>query len=184
MSNGLIVEDGTGLSNANSYISIEEADTFHSINIYGSAWSGYDDARKVSALITATRYIDATFRYKGRRLQTSQLLAFPRVFSLADLDTVDIPREQLDRLVPKGVKDATAILASQTILQNIETRVNTSGGGGGSGEVRSISAGSVSIGLSGQTQARQLQPELVTKSVRPYLAPLIRDVSIAVRLNN
>ncbi len=75
----LIVEDGTGLSNANSYASLEEADTYHSLR-GNSLWTG-EDSVKEAALIRATSSIDGMYaRYwPGTRATKEQALDWPRV---------------------------------------------------------------------------------------------------------
>ena len=54
----LIVEDGSGLSGANSYASTAQADTYASDRGL-TAWTG-DTATKEAALIRATDYLEAT----------------------------------------------------------------------------------------------------------------------------
>ena len=72
----LVVEDGTGLSTAESYISVADADTYHSDR--GNAlWTG-TDAVKEEALRQATEYLDATYDWKGSISLTTQALNWPR----------------------------------------------------------------------------------------------------------
>ena len=56
----LVVEDGSGLSGANSYATAAQADTYASDRGL-SAWTG-DTATKEAALIRATDYLEATYR--------------------------------------------------------------------------------------------------------------------------
>ena len=72
-----IVEDGTGVSDANSYVSVGAADAYFSIR--NNLWSG-DEIAKQSALIKATDYIDAKYhKLPGQKLKASQSLLWPRV---------------------------------------------------------------------------------------------------------
>lgn len=75
----LIVEDGTGLSNAESYISVVDADTYHA-NRNNEAWSDYSTAEKEAALRKATQYIDGRWgrRFAGEMWSMSQALCWPR----------------------------------------------------------------------------------------------------------
>lgn len=74
----LIVEDGTGLEDANSYCTVEFADMYFSERA-NVAWQGSPE-QKEAALIQATDYIDIRFgeKFQGRVLKASQSLAFPR----------------------------------------------------------------------------------------------------------
>jgi hypothetical protein len=74
----LIVEDGTGVEDANSYVSVEEADA------YWADRSNYDwlSGDKEASLVIATAYIDNRYdnRWPGRRTYgRDQWLAGPRV---------------------------------------------------------------------------------------------------------
>jgi len=76
----MIVEDGTGLTGAQSYISIEFADIYHTLRA-NSVWVNLtDEALKVAALVKATDYVDRRWRdqFIGDPLTTTQALAFPR----------------------------------------------------------------------------------------------------------
>lgn len=70
-----------GAANADSYVTIAEADTYcesHGI----TAWSDLDDDdEKAPALRKATQFMDGKFRglIKGRKADADQALAFPRV---------------------------------------------------------------------------------------------------------
>ncbi|CAB4122334.1 hypothetical protein UFOVP32_8 [uncultured Caudovirales phage] len=72
----LITETGSGLADADSYLSLADFRT------YCGKW-GYDlgstaDAVLETKLRLATAYIDTNFRYKGVRLVSEQALEFPR----------------------------------------------------------------------------------------------------------
>jgi hypothetical protein len=75
----LIVENGTGLANAESYISVADADTYHS-NRGSSAWTSLTTAVKEQALRKATDYIEQVYRLRflGFRHTELQALSFPR----------------------------------------------------------------------------------------------------------
>jgi hypothetical protein len=77
----LTVEDGTGLADADSYVSVAQADAYHSA-MGNSGWSGETVALE-AALRRATQYIDARYTFRGVRLNPAQALAFPRVTDCA-----------------------------------------------------------------------------------------------------
>lgn len=74
----LIVEDGTGLADANAYIDVAYADNYFGLREIGD-WSG-DTPVKEAAIIRATDYIGVRWGDKllGRKLHASQALDFPR----------------------------------------------------------------------------------------------------------
>ena len=73
----LIVEDGTGLQNSESYISVSSADDYHAKR-GNTAWAALDAAAKEAFLRRGTEYIDTVYTFKGHRLKHDQALAWPR----------------------------------------------------------------------------------------------------------
>lgn len=74
----LIVEDGTGKVNANTYAALEYADAYHR-SLGRTSWEELDEDTRRSRLVIATRYIDGSYPWKGTRRYRDQRLAFPRV---------------------------------------------------------------------------------------------------------
>lgn len=78
----LIVEDGTGLANAEAYISATDASTYHS-NRGNAAWAGLaSDAVREQKLRLATDYMEQMYRvrWKGQRVTATQALSWPRAW--------------------------------------------------------------------------------------------------------
>lgn len=100
----LIVEDGTGLMDSNSYVSVAEADAYFKLRGVAS-WAALPEEDKESALVNGTDYIGLRWScLKGEVLNEFQALAFPRTEWEG---------------VPEGVKRATleyALLASEDEL--------------------------------------------------------------------
>ena len=73
-----VVEDGTGLPNANSYSDVAYADEYFEERGI-TAWAG-DPAQKEAWLVQATDYIEQVFgaRFVGVKLTTEQSLSWPR----------------------------------------------------------------------------------------------------------
>ena len=72
----LVIEDGTGLSNSESYIDVAFADAYflkRGIN----EWASLEN--KESLIIRAMDYIENNYSYKGTKLVSTQSLQFPRV---------------------------------------------------------------------------------------------------------
>jgi hypothetical protein len=72
----LIVEDGTGLAAAESYVSAADCDAYHAAR-GNTGWSG-TEAEKEAALRNAATYLDAHYRYRSCRLTAAQALEWPR----------------------------------------------------------------------------------------------------------
>lgn len=102
----LIVEDGTGVANAESYVSVEEADAYHASR-GNDLWVAILLAKKEQLLRKASDYINITYRgaWIGSAAYNGNLLAWPR--------NAITPREYglRDLNVPLEVRYSTAELA-------------------------------------------------------------------------
>ena len=107
----LIVEDGTGLSTAESYTSVAEADTYHS-NVGNTAWASLTTTVKEQLLRKASNYMVQTYRMRwaGVRKNDTQALDFPR-YLVPRLDTEALYSYYDSDSVPGEVKVACAELA-------------------------------------------------------------------------
>lgn len=114
----LIPEDGTGLSTANSFASVAEADAYHEGHLYASTWTGAATGTKEAALVMATRLIDRRTNWVGDKLTGDQALAWPR--ENAEVDG----HEVASNVVPQPVKDATAELARLLIAEDLTKDVD------------------------------------------------------------
>lgn len=103
----LIVEDSTGLPDAESYLSVIDADTYWVKRNY-QIWATFSQSQKEAALRQATSYIDGTYSFKGIILNISQALSWPRQ------DVFDYEGRPLTG-IPQKLKDACAELALKTI---------------------------------------------------------------------
>ena len=111
---GIVVvkETGSGLSNANSYASVDDGDIYHDGHLYAAAWTSAVMDKKIPALVMATRLIDAEYQFLGVRSVDSQSLQWPRE-NCPDPDADDmVPKT----VVPKAVVQATCELARELII--------------------------------------------------------------------
>lgn len=116
----LTVEDGTGLSDADSYRSASEF----------AAWcekqnldiAAYSDEAIDAALRAAFDYINTKWRYKGVRLVSSQAGEFPRSGCI-DWSGYEVSG------VPTRVKDAQSYLAYKGLTEDILADQERGGGG-------------------------------------------------------
>lgn len=104
----LIVEDGTGIEDANSYISLDFAEQYFAMQGSDLWEDNCDD--QVLALIQASAFLDLRYsaRFCGELVNADQGLLFPRM--IANKNTG----------IPKQLKNAVASLAMQ-YMQNGNT---------------------------------------------------------------
>lgn len=103
----LEVEDGTGKSTAESYISVAEASTYHTAR-GNTAWAALTtDALREAALRKATDYMRQAYRsrWQGYKVNEDQALDWPRY-------DVEVEGYAVDSdIVPTEIKNACAELA-------------------------------------------------------------------------
>lgn len=155
----LTVQDNTGLSDADSYVSVAAFKTY-CLN-RGLDIAGMTDGIIEEKLRLATDYMDAKWRYKGTRLESSQSTEFPRD-GLTDWTGVTITG------ITKRVKDACCDLAfaaysDGTLFQNLDR----------GGRIKSETVGPLSV-----TYADDAPAGKCYESAERKLAPYMRDKSL------
>ncbi len=95
----LVVENGTGLSTANVYVSLATATEYHRLR-GNDVWADSSENDKCVALIRATQYLDTRWSWLDVRATTTQTLSFPRE-ELYDIDGNDVSSS-----VPVEIADA------------------------------------------------------------------------------
>lgn len=108
----MIVEDGTGLNDANSYVSVEFSDDYFSARGV-SAWADLETEVKEQSLIKATDYIDSIFQWYGKKEFETQSLRFPRV-NIRDYEGAEI--KGIPLCLKQAVCDAAILGSSGTEL--------------------------------------------------------------------
>lgn len=110
----LVVEDGTGLSNTNAFVSVADADARHSL-LGNSAWTG-DNAAKESAIARATAYMEQAYRsrWQGFRHNHDQALSWPRNSVVIDEFVV-----VESNVVPADIANACADLALRALNDDL-----------------------------------------------------------------
>ena len=111
----LIVEDGTGLSTAESYLSVSDADAYFSArNLTLWASADFSTAEKEACLRRATDYMGQVFRLRwaGQRVNATQALDWPRYnVPRQDYGVLAAPALYDSASVPVEVKNACAEMA-------------------------------------------------------------------------
>lgn len=116
----LVVENGTGVPGADSYVSVSEADAYVAAN-GGAGWSAANSTAKESALRRATQYVDARYRFRGHRLNLNQSLEWPRGDVLSG---VGLSSAYWFTWPPRNLKAAVIELAVKSLSEPLWTDVD------------------------------------------------------------
>lgn len=110
----LVLDATPGGASANSYSTRAEADAYHESRLHSSVWTAADPVTKDTALVMATRLLDAMYNWRLYATTSSQSLAWPRSGMLAANERDYVPNDQ----VPPELKEATAEFARQLISED------------------------------------------------------------------
>lgn len=144
-----------GASDANSYCSRAEADTYHEAHLYGSAWSSATDPNKDKALVWATRLLDEQIDWSGYAHSNEQALRWPRD-GVLDRDG----RLYLaETTIPTFLKNATAELARHLLVGD-RTQERSFG-------IQEVTADTVSVTFDKHDEKPFLPPS-VASLIGPY----------------
>jgi len=154
----LIVEDGTGLSTAEAYLSVADLKTYWT-NRGVTLATDYADALLEAGLRKASAYIDTIARYKSIQKADGQRLEFPRD-ALVDWNGRTVSG------VPNRVKDATAELAKKALTEELYVDLDRGG------KIASESVGPISVSYAYDAPAGK-----TFRAAMMLLSPYVRDVT-------
>lgn len=80
----IVVEDGSGVVDADVYVAQADADAYFAKRA-NAVWAAAADDAKAAALVAATAYLDRRYTFKGRRLTETQALEWPRTVALPSI---------------------------------------------------------------------------------------------------
>ncbi len=101
-------------ANANSYASVEEADSYHEGHLYASGWESASDTIKTAALVMAARLMDRWPRaWTGNASTETQAMGWPRLDMLTRNGFPIASGE-----IPIDLKNAQAEFARQLISED------------------------------------------------------------------
>lgn len=117
MAHPLTVEDGTGKTDADSYISVTDADAYHDA-IGNATWTGAN-AAKEHALRKATQYMQQVYfdRWDGYRKTSTQALDWPR--EDVQIKGLRFVEYVTSTTIPQEVKNACASLALRAMTDDL-----------------------------------------------------------------
>jgi hypothetical protein len=145
-----------GATNANSYATVAEGDTYFDERLQAANWIG----EKARALIMATRRIDV-LRFRGEKVNTAQALKWPRI------EAYDDDGQEYDTtVVPAIVKQATYELALKIL--NDDAASTDALAVTGLESIRRAKVGPLEIEVDKGFRAATL-PDTVIRLLRPVL---------------
>jgi hypothetical protein len=101
----LVVEDGTGRSDANALISLADFKSYHDGR--GSSYSGFTDDVLNAAIVRASAFMLNAYVWDGLKVKgRAQTMPFPR-YALVDRDNWPVPPTE----IPREIKSACAEIA-------------------------------------------------------------------------
>ena len=111
----IVVEDGTGKTNSQSYLSVADADTHHTAR-GNTQWTALSTPNKETALVRATDYIDKRFgrKFRGYKVSRAQALEWPR-FAATDNDGFILGYDS----IPPQLQKATAEYALRASILKV-----------------------------------------------------------------
>lgn len=160
----LVVEDGSGLANAESYISVADATAYFAARGVASWAALASDTVREQLLRKATDYMVATYSesWAGQRLTVAQALDWPRAY-VPRKDVVGgygpAPLYWPDDAVPELVRRACAELALRAATADLQPDVGA--------QVTSETVGPISV-----TYAEGARQNTSFKAVTNLLLPL------------
>jgi len=122
MAFSFVVEDGTGLPNATSYVSLEEANDILITNIHNTAWDALDDTQKEYLLAWSTSLLDTKAEWDGYKTYSTSALRWPRKYVI-NRDNLCLPSDE----IPLQLKQATAQYARYLVEQDRTVEQETAG---------------------------------------------------------
>lgn len=136
----IIVEDGTGKADAESYATVAQADT-HLAARGKTSWAALAEGAKEAALRLATAYM-RRYPWKGQRIVATQALDWPRVGVRVDQFYIESDD------VPLGVIQGCIELAYRASTEDLDADLEQ--------QVSSESVGPISVSYApGSTAAKQ-----------------------------
>lgn len=109
------VEDGTVVTNANSYVSVAEATSYLSVNPHVSAtWVALTSDERANLVIFASRYIDQRAVWRGWKTDDDSAMRWPRT-GVYDRDGILIS----PNVIPQQLKDAVCEMARFLLVDDL-----------------------------------------------------------------
>lgn len=145
------IVETVGASNANSFVSLAEAETYMTSRLHKTVWEDADQTDKEAALIWAGRLINRTVRFNGSKVSETQAMAWPRS-GLVDESGFSVSQST----IPQIIKDLQVELAF-LLLSSDRTAENQASAAG----LTSLRAGPVSLSFKDDITVKQIPDTLL-----------------------
>jgi len=116
------VEDGSGVANANSYVTIAEVDAWVLTNPHDTTWTALTDAAKNGYAVMACRVLNEQMNWDGWQIDADQALDLPRS-GMVDKNGNSIDNDE----IPTEVKNAQSELARLFAIEDRTADPGTAG---------------------------------------------------------
>lgn len=114
----LVVEDGTGLTNAESYIDVAFADAYF-LKRGNTEWDLI--INKESRIVLAMDYIENNYTYQGTKLVSTQALQFPRLINGETVYPIALKNAVCELALKSNEDDLLADTDKTTIREKVGT---------------------------------------------------------------
>lgn len=118
----LIVEDGTGRADAESYASVAQADAYHAA-MGAASWAAATEGEREIALRKATAYVEAGYAWRGERVSSTQALAWPRVGACRD--GIELPSDEIPVQLRRAVFELALKSLTSELMPDVAPEVVT-----------------------------------------------------------
>lgn len=108
----LVVEDGSGVVSANTYVSLADASAFAETLLFIDAWDELEPDARTVRLLEAARWLDR-FAWQGAPSTTTQAMAWPRE-QVRDRDQRPIARDTIPPFLIEAQVRLAVWLSTQT----------------------------------------------------------------------
>jgi len=135
MALSLVVEDGSQKTNSNTYISLDDANTYFEGRLNASVWTDATDANKNAGLVQAARILDRYIGWLGYKTDQDQAMQWPRWGICYEgsmyYECPDNPQTWIyaldSTIIPQELKDAQCELALVLLSQDTQAVSDTAG---------------------------------------------------------
>lgn len=104
----LVVEDGTVVDGANTFVELDVATAYAEAHLGASAWVALTEDQQNASLVQSARLLGQKLTWVGEKTDQTQPLCWPRIYATNE-DGYEIASDE----IPQQVKDAQCELAIQ-----------------------------------------------------------------------
>ncbi len=151
----VIKEDGSGVSGANSYVTIDDIDEYVLTNPHDSTWTALTDPQKNGYAVWSCRVLNEQMNWDGWQIDVDQALDLPRS-GLTDKNGNFIDNDE----IPAEVQNAQAELSRLLAISDRTADSDMAG-------FKQIEVGSINL-VSDKTDIPPVLPDAVFSMVAPF----------------